>query len=320
MKEIVSIIIPVYNLETLISRCLESLINQTYVNLEILVINDGSTDNSEKEILKYTKNDKRVKYFYKENGGQASARNLGIKKSKGQYIMFVDGDDWIEKEMVSDMMERMSDDIDLVLSDYFIDAQSNTSIGITMPDYSKDRLKNLILSSCGPCFKIYRANIIRNNMPLFLEGIIFEDLAVIPYINSLVREYTYIKKPYYHYCIRENSTMQKTNFKSNENDVFKALENLEKLFEQNNREELEFLFIRELIYFSYVRNLFYKEKQAKEFKAKLINLIKEKYPNYYNNKYHKLEKRRIKLRSWFIIKGLDYIVEINVKIKKGVFK
>lgn len=95
----ISVIVPVYNVEPYIKRCLDSVINQSYTNLEILCINDGSTDNSGKICDEYATKDKRIRVFHKQNGGLPSARNVGLQNFTGQYVGFVDSDDWIEPEM-----------------------------------------------------------------------------------------------------------------------------------------------------------------------------------------------------------------------------
>ena len=107
MKELISIIVPVYNVENYLKRCLDSIIKQSYSNLEIILINDGSKDNSEKICLEYAKKDNRIKYFKKENGGAASARNLGLKKASGKYIGFVDSDDMIHEDMFKVLYENL---------------------------------------------------------------------------------------------------------------------------------------------------------------------------------------------------------------------
>lgn len=98
----ISIIVPVYNVENFISTCIESILNQDYFNIELILVNDGSTDASGEICDYYSKKDKRVKVYHKENGGQSSARNLGIKMSTGDYIAFLDSDDfWIENKLNS---------------------------------------------------------------------------------------------------------------------------------------------------------------------------------------------------------------------------
>src|SRR5690625_1510219 len=96
---LISVIVPVYNVERFIEKCLYSIVNQTYNNLEIILVNDGSTDLSGEKCEEYAKGDSRIKVFHKANGGQSSARNLGLSIAKGDYIGFVDSDDFIELKM-----------------------------------------------------------------------------------------------------------------------------------------------------------------------------------------------------------------------------
>ena len=98
MDELISIIVPIYNVEKYLRQCLDSIMNQTYQNFECLLINDGSPDNSANICREYVDKDSRFKYFEKENGGVSSARNLGIEYSKGEYITFIDSDDWVDSD------------------------------------------------------------------------------------------------------------------------------------------------------------------------------------------------------------------------------
>ena len=100
MESLISVIIPVYNTENYIGVCLESLVKQTYTNFEVLMIDDGSTDNSGRICQEYTESDSRFHYYRKENGGVSSARNLGIEYSRGDYLTFVDSDDWVEEDFL----------------------------------------------------------------------------------------------------------------------------------------------------------------------------------------------------------------------------
>ena len=98
MRPLISIIIPAYNAEVYLKECLESIKNQSYSNFEVLIVDDGSLDNTSKISKQYEKEDNRFKYLYQDNAGPSVARNTGIKQSKGEYIWFVDADDWIEKD------------------------------------------------------------------------------------------------------------------------------------------------------------------------------------------------------------------------------
>ena len=100
MEPLLSIIVPAFNIENYISRCLENLINQKYKNIEIIVVNDGSKDKTGKIIDSYVQKDSRIKVIHKKNGGLSDARNAGINIAKGKYISFVDGDDYIANDMI----------------------------------------------------------------------------------------------------------------------------------------------------------------------------------------------------------------------------
>lgn len=109
MKNLISIIIPVYNGERYLSKCIDSILNQTYSNLEVILVDDGSTDSSPKICDKYSKKDNRIKVIHKKNGGVSSARNMGISKSTGDYIGFVDSDDYIEPNMYENLFNALKD-------------------------------------------------------------------------------------------------------------------------------------------------------------------------------------------------------------------
>ena len=117
---LISIIVPLFNNEEYVSRCMDSLINQTYKNIEIVVINDGSTDDSEKIIGKYLE-DKRIVYKKQKNSGANIARGNGVKSATGDYIMFVDSDDWIEKDAIAKLVGVLDDDVDIVRFNHFIE-------------------------------------------------------------------------------------------------------------------------------------------------------------------------------------------------------
>ena len=100
MKELISIIVPIYKVEKYIAKCIESLIEQTYSTYEIILVNDGSTDNSLEICNSFKKRDKRIKVYTKENGGLSDARNYGLKKAVGSYICFIDSDDWVDNDFI----------------------------------------------------------------------------------------------------------------------------------------------------------------------------------------------------------------------------
>ena len=127
MEEKVSIIIPIYNAEKYIKRCIDTIINQTYKNIEIIIKNDGSTDNSINLINKYKNKDNRIIVINQKNAGVSVARNNGIKKRDGTYVMFVDIDDWIELTMVEEMVKIIKEqEVDIVRCNFFRNYEDNT--------------------------------------------------------------------------------------------------------------------------------------------------------------------------------------------------
>lgn len=119
MKPFISIVVPVYNVKDYVSECLLSLIGQSYEQIEILVVDDGSTDGSGEICDEFAKNNARLKVFHKKNGGLSSARNYGIKKAKGEYVCLVDSDDWVKKDFVARMVEAAErEDADMVVCGY----------------------------------------------------------------------------------------------------------------------------------------------------------------------------------------------------------
>ena len=118
----VSVIVPVYNTSNYLEKCITSLLNQTLQDIEIIMVNDGSLDNSREIIEEFQKKDNRILLFNKENGGQASARNLGLSKATGEYVAFLDSDDYISPVMYEQLYNKAkSMDYDIVLCNYYLD-------------------------------------------------------------------------------------------------------------------------------------------------------------------------------------------------------
>ena len=119
MKELITVVVPVYKVEEYIYKCVDSIINQTYKNLEIILVDDGSPDNCPKICDDYSKKDKRIKVIHKKNGGVSSARNEGLKITKGNYIVFVDSDDWIESNFIKEMLTNLiNSKVDYIVCGY----------------------------------------------------------------------------------------------------------------------------------------------------------------------------------------------------------
>ncbi len=129
-RELISIIIPVYNVEMLLTDCINSVLNQDYRNIEVILINDGSTDNSGEVCKSFEKKDNRIKVFEQKNSGVSVARNKGVEKAQGKYIIFVDSDDYLDVNHVSKMYSQINDEIDLVICGYKIIDNDTHSINL----------------------------------------------------------------------------------------------------------------------------------------------------------------------------------------------
>lgn len=209
-KPLISIIVPVYNVKEYLDKCIYSIINQTYRNIEIILIDDGSTDGSSDICKKYLGIDDRIIYLYKENGGQASARNMGLDICRGEYIGFVDSDDWILPNMYERLMGVMQEnDVDIVMCNNYKDCiEISRNTPGKMRIYSKKEFMPLALTdkiNANPFDKLYKRHIF--NGIKFPLGICAEDLAIIHLIMNNAESLAVISDRLYVYdTIRGNST------------------------------------------------------------------------------------------------------------------
>lgn len=201
-----SIIVPIYNEEENIKRCIDSLINQTYENLEIILLNDGSTDNTKDIIDSYK--DKRIKKVHKTNSGIGDTRNKGIEMSTGDYIMFVDSDDFIELDCVETLVKKLEKDkVDLVISNYFLDTKSKT-YEIKFPNLGKTSLKEepdmLSKINLAPWNKIYKSELFKktdNCFPLYVK---YEDAPVVVKAICDAKKISFEDKCLFHYVMKKD--------------------------------------------------------------------------------------------------------------------
>ena len=214
MQKKVSIIVPCYNVEKYLERCLDSIIQQTEDNIEIICIDDGSQDNTKNILEQYKNNDSRIHLILTQNGGAASARNLGIKEATGEYIMFVDSDDYIDKNMVKDMYESaINNNIDIIRCNRY-DVYPNKNIKIERKPLWKenhiihkdkfkeevyiDFLKRARLTSSW--MMLIKTELIKKNEILFNEKLkVDEDVVFSMQIFTQADSFMYLPKAYYFY-------------------------------------------------------------------------------------------------------------------------
>ncbi len=214
MKPLVSIIIPVYQVEKYLDRCVASVVNQTYTNLEIILVDDGSLDNCPAICDAWKERDPRIKVIHQQNGGLSVARNEGLKIATGEFIGFVDSDDWIEPEMVEILLSNMqATEADIAVCDYLRESEDSPET-IQQPEspavtrYTAEEALRLLLSDKHYLRtivwnKLYRRHLLENIF--FPEGKIYEDNIWTPQIIGRSKLIITIDLPLYHYLLRPES-------------------------------------------------------------------------------------------------------------------
>lgn len=207
-KELISIIVPVYNVENYLERCLQSLINQTYKNIEIVCVNDGSTDNSLNILNKFQKKDSRIKIISQENQGLSEARNVGIKNSSGKYIGFVDSDDWVDLDYYEKLYNALIDS----KSDFacantkFFDNGKISYIKFQQNQIFSEFDKKIDNYKNGSvCDKLYKKSLFLDNDIKFIKGYFYEDNIVLLQLTYYSKKIVTINTVSYYYFKNNNS-------------------------------------------------------------------------------------------------------------------
>ena len=247
----VSVIIPIYNAEKTIEKTINSIINQTYKYLEILCINDGSTDKTEKILKKLESKDDRIKIIFQENGGVSKARNTGIENASGKYICFIDADDYIQNDYIKECINILKvENSDLLCTSYM---EGNKKISVEekcIQNLNKKKIEEQILSSNyfnTVWAQILKANIIKENKLRFNEKIIYgEDLLFNWDFISYAQKITYIDLPGYIYIYNQNGITQSSDIEKvlkKINDTFNVYK---KFCRKENEEQIKNIILNKL--------------------------------------------------------------------------
>lgn len=212
MNDLISVIVPIYNVEKYLHRCVDSILNQTYKNLEIILVDDGSTDSSPQICDEYAQKDNRVIVIHKQNGGLSSARNAGLDIANGDYIGFVDSDDFIDPDMYQSLINVISTKNNTISNVMYVRSYIS---GETKPsivphtineDISAEKYLEELLLHVGDvsvCTKLFPKDVIGNSR--FTEGILNEDLIFMMNIIPQIQTIKFVGQVGYYYFVREKS-------------------------------------------------------------------------------------------------------------------
>ena len=317
----VSVIVPVYNVEKYIDKCLNSLVNQTLKEIEIILVNDGSPDNSQEIIDKYVKKyPRKIKSYIKENGGQGSARNFGLEKAEGEYIGYVDSDDFIELDMYEKLYNKASkNNLDIVICGSYNVTEAGIKTIELDRELFKDKKKNAFFGRMAVWNKIYKRELLLNSGIKFRSKLWYEDLDFTVQILCMAKKIGYVNKPFYNYLIREGSTMNNSNVDRNLEILLAFDEVLKNPTVKDNKQLIEFLGVDHIYISAVVRVLTacVSNDRKKEVIRKLIAYVKEKFPNYKNNEYLMLLPRNRKIVYKLINLKQYWLIKLIFKIKRS---
>lgn len=274
---LISIIVPVFNVEKYIEKCLNSIINQTYKKLEIICINDGSTDNSRIILDKFKSIDSRIIIINQKNQGLSVARNIGIKEAQGDLITFVDSDDWLENTAIEQTYRKfINPDIDILCfgakAKYdALPQKEEDCIKYKNPSIKASKGIWLLSISITAWAKIYRTKFLKANHLTFPEGLYYEDNFFYWQCISCANKIATIKDILYNYRIRENSIMASSNRKGKALDYIYGLDFIYKRWKSNGY-LLDNVSLFKWLAEDYARlgHQYLKEKDSNKYKNELI--------------------------------------------------
>ena len=302
----ISVIVPVYNVEEYLDECLLSLVRQDYDNYEVIVVNDGSTDKSLKIAKKYEKKyPKLIKVYDKKNGGLSSARNYGIDKSTGEYLMFIDSDDYVFDNCLSVVGKHINGNhYDILVYSFLVgeDKQYN----MLYDDNINDLYKRYIVGKPNACNKVCRKELF--NDIKFPIGLYYEDLATMPKFAKGDVKIKFIGDALYFYRIREGSIMNKKSYTPKMDSIFEVLEQLKDYFEGNYIEEIEYLYIEHLLRGASLR--YFDCSECSKQLDRIVSIMKQQFPNWKKNKYFKKESFKKKVMCYLFYNKYHLLIKL----------
>ncbi len=284
----ISIIIPSYNAEKYINKCLDSVINQTKKELEIIVVNDGSTDHTEKIIKEYK--DNRIKYYKNSNQGIGKTRNFGILKSTGKYIMFLDSDDYLEKNACELLYEKAEKDkLDIVICDFYKKYDNGEIEEIHNANFENSSLQenpDIINEFLSPWAKIYKRELLIDNKIRFVENLKYEDAPFVIEALDKAKTIGKINECLNYYVIHTNS---ETTIRDRRCfDILKIIDKIRNYTKGKKylQEKIDKLTVRMITNYTIQQRVQENKKIGMEFIEEAFQYLEKEVPDYKNNKYY----------------------------------
>ncbi len=314
----VSIIVPVYNVEEYLSRCIDSLLQQTYSEIEVILVDDASTDGSADVIRAYIKKDARVKGFFQEqNQGVSAARNCGLDEATGDWIAFCDADDWYLSEFVQTMLSNMEEEqADFSICNCQIVSDDRSafiadSIGILKKDCS-----NRKVVACGPigsCCHMISRDLFEQYKVRYPIGIGHcEELPVIPILAKYAKKIIVVDKALYCYYQRSNGTSASNSQKDIESEIVYSLSQMQERLGEEYAKEGEYHAIYNLLYGEMLR-LCKKGVPRRLLKEKIVG-YETLYKGYTQNPYYTCLGRSQRIFLWFERRRMYLMMKLFAKL------
>lgn len=296
----VSVIVPVYNVQDYLERCLDSLVHQTLEEIEILVVDDGSTDGSPEIIRRYQERYPQIRMFSKKNGGLSDARNYALPYATGEYVGYVDSDDYVEHDMFEKLYrEAKKQNYDVVECNLCHEYEDGGDVEIGARIYDK---KEMIMNGRSVVWnKIYRRSWLLGTGVVFPKGLIYEDVEFYVRLVPHMGKISYIEDACIHYVQRKTSLNYGTTLKTM--DILKILADIRDSYREEGlyetyREALEFLHIRILLCSSFRRMVRIPDKRDRKMALEAAwHTLEDNFPNWKQNTY--LRKLRTK-KGWYM--------------------
>lgn len=322
MKKL-SIVIPVYNVEDYLPKCLDSVITDDPENYEIITVNDGSTDNSPLVLEEYCARYPRlIRTVTKENGGLGSARNAGIMAAEGEYIAFLDSDDWLSAYAVQDMLSVCGGEaFDICFFDFRAVNENGDEIEYVRGankagEFSLESNPDILLCRMNAWNKIYRLSLFRDNGIFYPDRAWYEDVFTTPKLYHRAGRMIYSDRCWYNYLLRSGSIMNNGNISRNL-EIIDAVETMNSYFTdagvfERYRDQLEyFSFYNELVAATVRVNLIDPDSAAQD---DLLAYFLEKFPDYHNNPYIQTMSKKYRLLDFLITRKKHHALNLVMKL------